>query len=101
MAKVSVEIEDEAALPYARLRSELAAQSRRGQLHPVLFGSAMTGEGIDALFAATGARGAAAILKLLQNIGHVTVPYVFGYWDTAPNASGKRRIRVDDSNPAR
>jgi ribosomal protection tetracycline resistance protein len=38
-----------AALPYARLRRELAAQSRRGLAHPVFFGSAITGAGVAAL----------------------------------------------------
>ena len=32
-----------------RLRRELAAQSRRGRVHPVFFGSALTGAGVDAL----------------------------------------------------
>jgi ribosomal protection tetracycline resistance protein len=32
-----------------RLRRELAAQSRRGCVHPVFFGSALTGAGVDAL----------------------------------------------------
>ncbi len=34
---------------FRRLRRQLAAQSRRALLHPVLFGSAITGAGIDAL----------------------------------------------------
>ncbi len=40
---------DEAALSGARLRAELAAQTRRGLVHPVLFGAAGLGIGIDAL----------------------------------------------------
>jgi ribosomal protection tetracycline resistance protein len=32
-----------------RLRRELAAQARRGCVHPVFFGSALTGAGVDAL----------------------------------------------------
>ncbi|MEU6734117.1 translation factor GTPase family protein [Streptomyces physcomitrii] len=39
----------EAALPYPRLLRELAARSRRGLVHPVLFGSAATGTGVAAL----------------------------------------------------
>ncbi|WP_263164157.1 elongation factor G [Streptomyces sp. SCSIO ZS0520] len=39
----------EAGLPYPRLLRELAAQSRRGLVHPVLFGSAATGTGVAAL----------------------------------------------------
>jgi ribosomal protection tetracycline resistance protein len=38
-----------AAVPYARLRRELAAQTGRGLVHPVFFGSAITGAGVDAL----------------------------------------------------
>jgi ribosomal protection tetracycline resistance protein len=34
-----------------RLRRELAAQTGRGQVHPVYFGSAITGAGVDALTA--------------------------------------------------
>ena len=34
---------------YPRLRRELAAQTRRGHVHPVYFGSALTGAGVDAL----------------------------------------------------
>ncbi|MFC6878507.1 GTP-binding protein [Actinomadura yumaensis] len=36
-------------LPYARLRTELAAQTRRALVHPVLFGSAITGAGVAPL----------------------------------------------------
>ena len=34
---------------YARIRAELATQTRRSAVHPVFFGSAMTGAGVDAL----------------------------------------------------
>jgi ribosomal protection tetracycline resistance protein len=44
-------VNDEAALTYRRLRGELAAQTRRALVHPVFFGSAMTGAGVDALTA--------------------------------------------------
>jgi ribosomal protection tetracycline resistance protein len=42
-------VDDETGLSYARLRAELIAQSRRGHLHPVYFGSAITGAGVEAL----------------------------------------------------
>ncbi|MGP3967326.1 GTP-binding protein [Streptomyces sp. 6N223] len=49
-ALLAAYVHDEgAALPYARLRGELAAQSRRGLVHPVFFGSAITGAGVAAL----------------------------------------------------
>ena len=41
-------IEDE-SIPYDRLRTELAAQTKRGVVHPVFFGSAITGAGVDVL----------------------------------------------------
>jgi ribosomal protection tetracycline resistance protein len=44
-------IRDEAALPYPRLREQLAAQTRHGWVHPVFFGSAAQGSGIDTLLA--------------------------------------------------
>ena len=40
---------EDAAIPYARLRHELAAQVRAAHVHPVFFGSAITGAGIAAL----------------------------------------------------
>ncbi|MFB6816666.1 GTP-binding protein [Streptomyces sp. NPDC056347] len=44
-------VEDAASLPYDRLREELAAQTGRALVHPVYFGSAITGAGVDALVA--------------------------------------------------
>src|SRR5262249_56812928 len=42
---------DESRLSYYRLTAALAAQSRRGLVHPVFAGSAMTGAGVDHLTA--------------------------------------------------
>jgi ribosomal protection tetracycline resistance protein len=42
-------MENDQALDYARLRTELAAQSRRAVVHPVYLGSAITGAGVDRL----------------------------------------------------
>jgi len=44
-------IEDEAGVPYHRLREELAAQTKRALVHPVFFGSAITGAGVESLMA--------------------------------------------------
>src|SRR5215207_4053536 len=38
-------------IPYRRLRTELAAKTRRARVHPVYFGSAITGAGVEALTA--------------------------------------------------
>jgi ribosomal protection tetracycline resistance protein len=44
-------VEDELDVPYDGLRAELAAQSKRALVHPVFFGSALTGTGVDSLMA--------------------------------------------------
>ncbi len=45
-------VDDDESLPYARLRAELAAQTRQALIHPVYFGSAITGAGLGCLTAA-------------------------------------------------
>ena len=42
-------VQDESGIPYARLRSALAAQVGQVQVHPVFFGSALSGAGVEAL----------------------------------------------------
>jgi ribosomal protection tetracycline resistance protein len=42
-------VDDEANLTYRRLRGELAAQTGKGLVHPVFFGSAITGAGVEEL----------------------------------------------------
>jgi ribosomal protection tetracycline resistance protein len=42
-------VHGEPAVSYRRLREELAAQTGRGDVHPVFFGSALTGAGVDSL----------------------------------------------------
>ncbi len=44
-------VDDAEGIPYRRLREELAAQARRALVHPVFFGSAITGAGIGPLMA--------------------------------------------------
>ncbi len=44
-------VDDEASLSYGRLREELAAQTKQALLHPVFFGSALTGAGVEPLLA--------------------------------------------------
>ena len=42
-------VEDESSITNRRLREELAGQTKRALVHPVLFGSARTGAGVDDL----------------------------------------------------
>ena len=42
---------DETTVPFARLRQELTAQTKRALVHPVFFGSAITGAGTEPLMA--------------------------------------------------
>jgi ribosomal protection tetracycline resistance protein len=44
-------VDDEATVSYRQLRDELAAQTKRALVHPVYFGSAITGAGVDSLTA--------------------------------------------------
>ena len=44
-------VEDAGAVLYPQLRKLLVEQTRRAQVHPVFFGSAITGAGVDALMA--------------------------------------------------
>ncbi|HEY2315719.1 MAG TPA: translation factor GTPase family protein [Streptosporangiaceae bacterium] len=44
-------LDDDQAPPYPRLHAELAAQTRRALVHPVYFGSAITGAGVSCLMA--------------------------------------------------
>jgi ribosomal protection tetracycline resistance protein len=50
-ALLAAYVENEAAVPYDRLRAELATQTRRALVHPVYFGSAITGAGVGPLIA--------------------------------------------------
>ncbi|QXE37538.1 TetM/TetW/TetO/TetS family tetracycline resistance ribosomal protection protein [Streptomyces sp. GMY02] len=48
-ALMAAYLDDATPLPYRRLRDGLAAQTGRALVHPVYFGSAITGAGVDAL----------------------------------------------------
>jgi len=50
-ALMAAYVDDEKALTAAQLRAQLAAQTRRALVHPVFFGSAITGAGVAALIA--------------------------------------------------
>jgi ribosomal protection tetracycline resistance protein len=42
-------VDDETSMSYGRLRGELAAQTGRAVVHPVFFGSALSGAGVESL----------------------------------------------------
>ena len=44
-------VREEAGVSYGRLRAALAGQTRQAQVHPVFFGSAITGAGVEQLVA--------------------------------------------------
>jgi ribosomal protection tetracycline resistance protein len=48
-ALLAAYVDDERAVTYRRLRGELATQSGKGLVHPVYFGSAITGAGVEEL----------------------------------------------------
>jgi ribosomal protection tetracycline resistance protein len=48
-ALLAAYVDDDAAVSYARLRRALAAQTKRALVHPLFFGSARTGAGVEAL----------------------------------------------------
>ncbi|WP_327273096.1 TetM/TetW/TetO/TetS family tetracycline resistance ribosomal protection protein [Streptomyces sp. NBC_01224] len=48
-ALLAAYVENVAPLPYSRLREALSTQTGQAQVHPVFFGSAITGAGVDAL----------------------------------------------------
>lgn len=50
-ALLAAYVDDSSALPYERLRGQLAEQTKRGLVYPVFFGSAATGAGLEALMA--------------------------------------------------
>jgi ribosomal protection tetracycline resistance protein len=50
-ALLAAYVQAEAGVPYDQLRAELAGQTRRGQVYPVFYGSAITGAGIAPLTA--------------------------------------------------
>ena len=50
-ALLAAYVDDETTVSYRCLRGELAAQTKQALVHPVFFGSAITGAGVDSLIA--------------------------------------------------
>ena len=61
-------LDDEAGISLARLREALATQTRRALVHPVFFGSASTGAGVDSLKA-----GLAELLPASEGVAEAPV----------------------------
>jgi ribosomal protection tetracycline resistance protein len=64
-ALLAAYVADEAAVSYPQLRRHLAAQTARALVHPVFFGSALTGAGMDPLVA-----GITELLPAAEGDGH-------------------------------
>ena len=100
---------DDAALTYPRLREQLAVQTRRAWVHPVYFGSAAKGVGIDALLAGidellSGARGdpqaevSGRVFKIERTPAGERVAYVRLFDGTL---RPRRRVRVGGGEEAK
>jgi ribosomal protection tetracycline resistance protein len=92
-------------VPHRRLRKELVAQTSRASVHPVFFGSAITGAGIEPLMegiaellpaAASDADGpvAGTVFKIERGVRHEKIAYVRMF-------SGAIRVRDPVSTGAR
>jgi ribosomal protection tetracycline resistance protein len=114
-------IENDAAVPYPRLRAGLVAQARQGLVHPVFFGSASTGAGVGELTdglrdllprAAVAADGPAAgtVFKIERGAAGEKIAYVRMFSGTVrtrdrlrfgPDGTGKvTAVSVFDRGPA-
>jgi ribosomal protection tetracycline resistance protein len=50
-ALLAAYVDDETSVPHSQLRAELAAQTKQALVHPVFFGAARTGAGVEPLMA--------------------------------------------------
>jgi ribosomal protection tetracycline resistance protein len=102
-ALLAAYVEDENAVSYRRLREVLATQTKRARAHPVFFGSAITGAGVDALIA--------GITELLPATdGHADGPTSATVFKVERGPAGEKiayarmfsgRIRIRDRLPLR
>jgi ribosomal protection tetracycline resistance protein len=114
-------VADEAAVSYARLSAGLASGTARARVHPVFFGSAITGAGVDALTgglaellpaapADSGGRARGRVFKVERGAAGEKIAYVRMFSGTVhvrdrpafgPGRAGKiTAISVFDRGPA-
>ncbi len=102
-------VREEAGLSPGHLRTQLASQTRHGRVHPVYFGSAARGVGIDALLAGvdellTGARGdrdadvSGRVFKIERTTSGERVAYVRLF---AGTLRPRQRVRVGGRDEAK
>ncbi|HLI65859.1 MAG TPA: translation factor GTPase family protein [Caulobacteraceae bacterium] len=102
-------VEGRRALPYRRLRAALAAQTGKALVHPVFFGSAITGAGTDALIAGVSellpaSEGDAdgpvsgAVFKIERGVGGEKVAFVRMF---SGMVSTGDRVAVHGADPAK
>ncbi len=102
-------VDGEAGLPYARLRAALGDQARRGWVHPVFFGSAAHGIGVDTLLAGVdellsglerdpAADVSGRVFKIERTASGERVAYVRLY---AGTLRPRQRVRVGDGEDAK
>jgi ribosomal protection tetracycline resistance protein len=95
-------VQDDATLAYPRLRQKLAEQTRRAVIHPVFFGSAALGVGVEELLAGiaellAGARGdpdgpvSGRVFKIERTASGERVAYVRLF---AGTLKARQRVRV-------
>jgi len=118
-ALLAAYVADESAVSYPRLRAGLAAQSRQGLVHPVFFGSAITGAGISSLLAGLtgllpaaagdpGAPPAGTVFKVDRGPGGEKVAYIRMFSGTvrvrdrlpiSPNQASTRQASPKQASP--
>ena len=118
-ALLAAYVADESAVSYPRLRVGLAAQSRQGLVHPVFFGSAITGAGISSLLAGLtgllpaaagdpGAPPAGTVFKVDRGPGGEKVAYIRMFSGTvrvrdrlpiSPNQASTRQASPKQASP--
>jgi len=108
-ALLAAYVQDEESISYRGLRDKLAAQTSRALMHPVFYGSAITGAGVDSLIAgirellpiaggATAGPMAGTVFKIERGPAGEKVAYVRMFTGTV---SVRDRVRFGQANEGR